>query len=224
MFLREQSRPVANSTPGGVSHDHKLPVPLAPPIHHLQKAIGNRAVQRLFSSDFIQGQFHVSQTSDQKEKQVDRVADYVMTPGENVAGAEQTARADIEKAFTAGRDIVSAADRYSQDTTHRKQSSTHELIHRGQSSLVAVGHDLGQRDSLNPVGFGIGEMLYVPGRHVAHAHLGFSKPALLGISTVSLPRLQRNRCSPRPRGESARSRQPAGILGSWYSHAHRGRC
>ncbi|GMT47982.1 MAG: hypothetical protein IEMM0007_1548 [bacterium] len=48
------------------------------PILHLQKSIGNQAVQRLFKSGAIQAKLRIGNPNDIYEQEADRVADQVM--------------------------------------------------------------------------------------------------------------------------------------------------
>lgn len=55
--------------------------PISSPVDHilfLQRTIGNRAVQRLFQSNFIQAKLKIGQPEDIYEKEADRVADQVL--------------------------------------------------------------------------------------------------------------------------------------------------
>ena len=49
-----------------------------PPIHRLQRAVGNRAISRLLRSPAIQPKLTISEPGDEYEREADRVADQVM--------------------------------------------------------------------------------------------------------------------------------------------------
>jgi len=55
----------------------------------LQNTIGNRAVQRLFKSGFLQAKLSIGQPDDIYEQEADRVADEVMRMPDNTAVGSQ---------------------------------------------------------------------------------------------------------------------------------------
>ena len=63
-----------------------LPGVAVPPIHRLQRAVGNRAINRLLHSRTIQPKLTVSHPEDESEREADRVADQVMRMPDPVSG------------------------------------------------------------------------------------------------------------------------------------------
>lgn len=71
---KKQSSVVSNSINSPIDH-----------ILHLQRTIGNQAVQRLFKSGTLQAKLRIGKPNDKYEQEADRVADQVMRMPENTA-------------------------------------------------------------------------------------------------------------------------------------------
>ena len=85
-------------------------------ILHLQRTIGNRAVQRMFKSGFLQAKLRIGQSNDKYEQEADRVADQVMrisgpqVRSEEEGGSTATATEGQERSGRSNKVLVTDAE------------------------------------------------------------------------------------------------------------------